>query len=344
MSPYPDLPSTLLTRPTAAVDPVHRPYERPARAGRLGRWRPLCELALFLLLALLFLGAFGMLAVTAAAFTLIDGGSEPHPLLGIAACFGAVAVLLPAVALTVRWAGGRTIGSVSSTAGRLRRRWMCSCVPPALVLVGLLAGVFLAQAPAWDAAAWPGWGTYAVLAAGALLVVPLQAAAEEYLTRGWLVQAFAVWTRFRWLAAAPGVLLFVAGHGTTDPWAVADLTVFAVACCWLTFRTGGLEAAIVLHVVNNVLAVLVLGLQGVPAMDGELPELTALDVLPGILVSVLYAWWIARRAARHLAPDWATAAPDGGLIWSGRVDAPRGVADKIVAFNPVSEGQLRDRL
>jgi uncharacterized protein len=120
------------------------------------------------------------------------------------------------------------------------------------------------------------------------------------------VQAFAVWTRFRWLAAVPGVLLFVAGHGTADPWAVADLTVFAVACCWLTFRTGGLEAAIVLHAVNNVVVVLVLGLQGVPATDGAPPELTALDVLPGILVSVLYAWWIAQRAARRLRPGLTT--------------------------------------
>jgi uncharacterized protein len=302
VSLHPDLPSTLLTLPGGTVGPVRRPYERPVRSGRLGRWRPWCELALFLLLALLFLGAFGILAVTVAAVTLIDDGSELHPLLGLAGCFGGVAVLLPAVALTVRWAGGRTVGSVSSTAGRLRRRWMCSCLPPALVLVGLLVAVTAARDPPWDAAAWPGWGTYALLAAGALLVVPLQAAAEEYLTRGWLVQVFAVWTRFRWLAAAPGVLLFVAGHGTTDPWAVADLTVFAVVCCWLTFRTGGLEAAIVLHAVNNVVAVLVLGLQGVPPADYEFPELAAVDALPGILVSVLYAWWIGLRAARRLAP------------------------------------------
>jgi len=156
-------------------------------------------------------------------------------------------VITPAVALRVRWAGGRTLGSVSSVAGRLRGGWLLRCLGPALVLLAAQVGALLATGQAEDEGAWPGWGAYLVIVAVAVLLVPLQAAAEEYVTRGWLVQALVALTRSRWLAAVLASALFVALHGTADPWAVADLAVFALALCWLTFRTGGLEAAIALH-------------------------------------------------------------------------------------------------
>jgi membrane protease YdiL (CAAX protease family) len=40
-----------------------------------------------------------------------------------------------------------------------------------------------------------------------------------------------------------------------DPWLLLDLMSFAVAMTLMTWRTGGLEAAIVLHSVNNVLGI-----------------------------------------------------------------------------------------
>ncbi|MBD4543724.1 CPBP family intramembrane metalloprotease, partial [Xanthomonas citri pv. citri] len=48
---------------------------------------------------------------------------------------------------------------------------------------------------------------------------------------------------------------FALAHGSLDPWILLDLAAFAVAAVLLTWRTGGLEAAVALHVVNNVVII-----------------------------------------------------------------------------------------
>ncbi len=198
---------------------------------------------------------------------------------------------------------------MSSTAGHVRWRLLRSCVPPALVLVGLQMAVLVVLEPSGVPALWPGWRTYAGIVVVAVLVIPLQAAAEEYVTRGWLVQTLAVWTRVRWLAAAPGVAVFVVLHGPPGVWVAADLTVFAVACCWITFRTGGLEAAVVLHAVTNILVSPVTGSQGLVEPAADHPDLSAVEVLPGMLVAPLYAWWVATRTGGGRARPRRDGAP-----------------------------------
>ena len=49
--------------------------------------------------------------------------------------------------------------------------------------------------------------------------------------------------------------LFALAHGSMDVWILIDLGWMAAVGCWLTWRTGGLEAIIALHVVNNLLVV-----------------------------------------------------------------------------------------
>ena len=95
------------------------------------------------------------------------------------------------------------------------------------------------------------WASLAVI----LLVVPLQAAAEEYVFRGYLQQAIGRWLRHPAFAILLPVPLFVLGH-LYDPLGQAAVGLFAVVAGWLTWRTGGLEAAIALHVVNNLSAFL----------------------------------------------------------------------------------------
>lgn len=102
-----------------------------------------------------------------------------------------------------------------------------------------------------------------------LLVVPFQAAAEEYVFRGYLMQAIGRWLRHPAFAILLPVPLFVLGH-LYDPLGQVSVGVFAVAAGWLTWRTGGLEAAIALHVVNNLLAFL-LGLAGLSDVNATSP-------------------------------------------------------------------------
>ena len=92
-----------------------------------------------------------------------------------------------------------------------------------------------------------------------LLLTPLQAAGEEYLFRGYLTQAFGsvrVGRRAAQTLAVLGpALIFALFHGLSqEPPVFFDRFAFGVVAGILVIRTGGLEAAIAMHVLNNFLA------------------------------------------------------------------------------------------
>ena len=49
-------------------------------------------------------------------------------------------------------------------------------------------------------------------------------------------------------------LVFMAAHGAGDPWLNVYYFLFGAAMSLLVWRTGGLEAAVVVHAVNNMMA------------------------------------------------------------------------------------------
>ena len=111
------------------------------------------------------------------------------------------------------------------------------------------------------------------------------------------------------------VAAFAAAHGSPDPWVVADLSVFAAAAGALTWRTGGLEAAIALHVVNNVVAIgssLLLGGFEQGFIDSETAgspgQFSGSLVVQGIAV-----WLLWRQAAKHQLNRRPPFAADGAV-------------------------------
>src|SRR5688572_25429216 len=114
-----------------------------------------------------------------------------------------LAAATPLVLFAVRWIQGRPAGTVSSVTGRLRLRWLGLClavaVPAAAVLIAGGTGLSYLTAPGSDAADLPlGPVGTSALVTGLLLtvlLVPLQAAGEEYFCRGWLLQAVGAYTR-----------------------------------------------------------------------------------------------------------------------------------------------------
>src|SRR5690606_30074484 len=100
---------------------------------------------------------------------------------------------------------------------------------------------------------WVGWGDFLVPALIILLLVPFQAAAEEYVFRGWLQQAVGACTlenstkkvgralsvvfRTPWPGILIASVLFTGGHGYTG-WGMLDIFLFAVFMGWMTVRTG----------------------------------------------------------------------------------------------------------
>jgi uncharacterized protein len=163
----------------------------------------------------------------------------------------------------VTWAINRVVH-------RLRPRWLSSVVPKlrwgflficlGLSLVALVAqvvvGMFL---PGETEADLTGpvnefTQTTALLILVVLFTTPLQAAGEEYMFRGYLTQAAGSVTRSKWVAILVPAFLFALVHGAQNFPLFFDRFMFGLIAGWLVIRTGGLEAAIALHILNNFLA------------------------------------------------------------------------------------------
>ncbi|MBN0046728.1 CPBP family intramembrane metalloprotease [Streptomyces actuosus] len=221
-----------------------------------------------------------------------------------------IAVAIPVVLLAARWAQGRPAGTVSSVAGRLRWRWLGLCLALAfpLVVVSLGVSVLLPGSSGEDGGAqWVGLPAFLLGLAVVCLCVPFQAAAEEYVFRGWLVQAVGAWCRSPWIAVAPQALLFAAAHGWGTPWGFADLVVFGGTLGVLAVRTGGLEAGIALHLVNNLVGMgIAAAVAGALESDETAADMdwvgAAVDIPMVLLYAAVVLWWARRRRLRATSP------------------------------------------
>lgn len=180
---------------------------------------------------------------------------DPGNPLVLALGLGIIALMLPAYALASRVVQGRGVGYLSSVVGRLRWGWLLACVGVAVTINGIVSAIAALVLPEPETMATPPSAPVsATLVAGLIVIiviVPLQASAEEYVFRGYLMQSIGRWLRHPVFAIVAPVPLFVVAHGY-DPVGQAAVGIFALVAGWLTWRTGGLEAAIAVHVINNV--------------------------------------------------------------------------------------------
>lgn len=211
-----------------------------------------------------------------------------------------LAVLIPAVFLGVLATGPRPVGYLSSVTGRLRWGWLGRTTLISVVIFaatfGTMLGVTELLAPDEVDAPVQIDGRVVVAIVLVLLIVPFQAAAEEYVFRGYLMQLVGSWSRFAFLPVIVTTPLFVAGHAY-ELWGLLDVAIFGLTAAVLTIRTGGLEAAIAAHTVNNVLLLALDALGMVSATGGEDPG--PVDLLPTAISSVVLLFWIERAASRH---------------------------------------------
>ncbi|MFG2195946.1 CPBP family intramembrane glutamic endopeptidase [Streptomyces sp. NPDC048639] len=211
-------------------------------------------------------------------------------------------LIIPVVLLTTRWVGRRPAGTVSSVSGRVRWRWLMVCLAVALpVSVGtlIMMATLASDTGGTNDVEMASPSVFLLGLAMAWILVPFQAAGEEYMYRGWLLQAAGSWLRSPWIAMVPQALLFAASHGWGTPWGFIDLTVFGLVTAFLAIRTGGIEAGIALHVFNNVLAMSIAALSA----DGLVPKETAADMGwlklaadgPMVVLYALFVLWLFRR-------------------------------------------------
>ncbi|MFZ2750396.1 MAG: CPBP family intramembrane glutamic endopeptidase [Propioniciclava sp.] len=257
--PAPDVTAWVAHLPAylrPALPLEERDYFAFWRAPRYRWWKSLLAILLagvvFMLLSGMF-GAIGMLIDGTSLLAVSLDNLEVGPGFFIANNLS-LAACIP-VAMFTAWACVQQPPRwLSSVTGGVRWRWLFLVIAAILPLWILLIGIGILVAPPEGVGIWP--HTLAMIL-GILLTTPLQAAGEEYLVRGLLGRSVAAWLpnpRVGFvLSTVVTVLVFMSLHGADDPWLNAYYMVFGLVGSWLTWRTGGLEAAVAIHVVNNML-------------------------------------------------------------------------------------------
>lgn len=296
-------------------------FHRLARTDRHRWWRPIvgtvAVLGVYILIVVLAGCVVLGFAEVAGVPTDAEGFPDVGPIAATAALLLSLAILTPLLFLATWLIQRRPPTTLVSVTGRLRLRWLGTCMGVALFFVLVLIGVgaVIGDDVAPPEATWVGWPEFLLATLMLVLLVPLQASAEEFLFRGWLLQAVGAYLRGPWVPIVVQAVLFGAAHGWGTPWGFAALFVFGAATGWLTVRTGGLEAGIALHVLTNLIAFLVAAALGELDVDETLADapgyLAVLDmaVVCGFAVVVLLL--ARRRGLTDVVPDpspWTRAA------------------------------------
>jgi membrane protease YdiL (CAAX protease family) len=141
---------------------------------------------------------------------------------------------------------------------RIRWRYLLTCLGVAIIalIVTLVVGAALPEGDNdVSSHANPFTTTTFQYLLVIVLLTPFQAAGEEYLFRGYLTQAFGGVFHRAWVAVLVPAFLFGLAHGLgQSPPVFFDRFAFGVVAGILVIRTGGLEAGIAMHVLNNFLA------------------------------------------------------------------------------------------
>lgn len=290
-------------------------YHRLSHTDPKGAWwKPLVEavigVPLYLVLSLLLVVAFSFVLLLGLdpalpadpSYLLLAASSEIFEQEALRSpatfvfLFGSVALMFPALWVARLILGPKPWGLIHSVAGRMRWGWLATCCGLAALLVVVLPLAFdLAVGARYiPSTSLPTGGLIAMLVA-IILVVPVQAYAEELVFRGYLMQTIGRWLKHpAWAIIIPAPL-FMLGH-LYDLWGQLSVLVMGLAAGYITWRTGGLEAAIALHVVNNLLA---MSFGALGMADPFLQQGSTVGMFISALVSnglfVLVVIWAARK-------------------------------------------------
>lgn len=298
-----------------------RPYPQLLHGERHRWWRSLVSLSVVVGGLLLLVAVSTVALLVAGLVGAVDPADlegeldQPWVLLSTNLLLGA---FIPLSLLAV-WAGHRWRPRwVSSVVGGLRWGWMLTCSAVALVVAAAGTAFF------WVVGGVPsGRGSdVALLLAIVVVTTPLQAAGEEYFFRGWMTQTlgalFARAVLGALVAAAVSATLFALAHGGQNAFLFLDRFAFGVLASYLTWRTGGLEAAIASHTVNNVVVfvpvILTGGLAAALGVSEAGVGVVAVDVVSMVLLGVALTWLARQVGVQRVyveppSPDPALLAP-----------------------------------
>lgn len=161
------------------------------------------------------------------------------------------------------------------------------------------------------------WSTALTLLPVMLVLVALQATAEEMVCRGYLAQGFQVLFGNAALAALPVALIFMSLHNTGD-WGAgwdrkANIIMISLAFSWLTTMAGRLEPVMGAHFAHNIIVFTLAarpetGLPSVSGFADDLPQapfsLNALLAQTLVYGAVCANYWFIGLRTGFVAHGW----------------------------------------
>ena len=189
---------------------------------------------------------------------------------------------------------------LSSVVGGLRWGWLFRIL--GLILIPYIAFEALtAVLGGLPSLSWKPYSLFMIIVI--LLTTPLQCAGEEYGLRGLINRVCGSYGSSRvsfWVGGVVSSLLFAYLHSAQDIFLNIFYFSFGLLSCWMAWRSGGLEAGIAMHVVNNMFAMAVLPFSDVSGMmNRQAGSASALDVIPLAAVMLacmgLVEWQVRRR-------------------------------------------------
>jgi len=313
--------------------PEPTPYHRMLRTWTYAPWKPV--VGILIVVVGFFVVTAMVYIVIAGIFAAFESGSwidnfmasadlshvGPEVLLGLN--LGLASMIL------VTWFVMRVVHNLrprwlTSVVPRMRWRFFAICL--GLAAVALAAQVLVGSVLPGDSSGVGGklndfTTSTAIAAVVVLLTTPLQAAGEEYLFRGYLLQAVGSLFGSKWVAIGTTGLLFALAHGAQNFPLFFDRLAFGLIAAWLVTRTGGLEAGIALHVLNNFLAFGLALSYGNLSETLNVSEASWWNIVLTVTQSVVYAalvLYVARRMG--LQTRTRPPATEPGPASSGPVD------------------------
>jgi len=317
VSEVPGVAPALPATPAAPASPTTpRRFHEALSEPRRPWWVAALALASF---ALAVLAVSLLLSYAAIQIDLLLGLTTPDAVISGALVFTptvflannlVLAALIP-ISMLLQWVfygvRPRWMFSVTGTwRWHLVRRSALFIVPIFLLYTG--AGLVLAAA---ELVTTPVSGTTLALLIVIVLTTPLQAAGEEFGFRGFLARTVGSWSARSGVSFTVGTIassvVFTLVHFAADPWLIGYYLLFAVAMSLIVRATGGLEIAVLIHVLNNVLllvpAVILSSLElSFDRSVGSAGPLVLVPVAVITLITIFVLWWAPRRGVVSAAP------------------------------------------
>jgi membrane protease YdiL (CAAX protease family) len=230
----------------------------------------------------------------------VDAGEMLATNLGLALLIAAAALLMKGVyGVPIRWLWSNRPG--------LRWRRLVTAVGVASVVWSpfLVLGTIGAAA---SRASPPGRGVIWFLVV-VLLTTPLQAAGEECLFRGLILQSLGATQLPTWACCGWSAALFAVAHLQFAPALFADRLFLGTVLAYLAIRTGGIEAGIAIHAVKNVAVLIPAGLLSNVSDALDPHGVTWVPLIVDVVFLTFAVAWIVTLVSRSERSSQIPAAP-----------------------------------